>query len=153
MQKIQEMGCVLSEIEFILKHSDESLQKKVPQSFWNYIEENKEEEYQVTIDMSIPLENQNMKEDTKNLMAIIYRNYFCAVEEKKEYDEILNENQKKYEQKYSYDNLFKNNKLGKPVQEEQPTENLQMIEYKEENILVKMINRVKAFLRKLHFKH
>ena len=43
--KERELGKALSEIDFILKHTDEDLQRKVPQSFWNYIEENKDEEY------------------------------------------------------------------------------------------------------------
>ncbi len=148
MQKIteKEFARALSEIDFILKNTDENLQKKIPQSFWNYIEENKDEEYQVTIDMNIPLENQNIREDTINLMAIVYRNYFCTLDEKKEYDEILNQNEQKYQEKYSYENLFKSNKVEEQVQKEQQTENVQIIEYKEENIFNRILNKIKSIL-------
>ena len=148
MQKIteKEFARALSEIDFILKNTDENLQKKIPQSFWNYIEENKDEEYQVTIDMNIPLENQNIREDTINLMAIVYRNYFCTLDEKKEYDEILNQNEQKYQENYSYENLFKSNKVEEQVQKEQQTENVQIIEYKEENIFNRILNKIKSIL-------
>jgi len=118
MQRIteKELAKALSEIDFILKNTDENLQKKIPQSFWNYIEGNKDEEYQVTIDMNIPLENQNIREDTINLMAIVYRNYFCTLDEKKDYDELLNQNEQKYQEKYSYENLFKSNKVEEQIQ-------------------------------------
>lgn len=154
MQKIieKEFARALSEIDFILRNTDENLQNKIPQSFWNYIEENKDEEYQVTIDMNIPLENQNLREDTINLMAIVYRNYFCTLDEKKEYDELLNQNEQKYKEKYSYENLFKNNKVEELIQAEQQSEDVQMIEYKQENIFSKILNKMKCifsvFLRK-----
>lgn len=142
--KEKEISKALSEVDFILKYTDENLRKKVPQSFWDYIEENKDEEYQVTVDLNLPLENQNLREDTVNLMAIIYRNYFCTVDEKKEYDEILNQNEQKYQEKYSYENLFKSNKI-----EEEQIENVQMIEYKEEAIWIKIVSKFKLFLKKL----
>ncbi len=142
--KEKEISKALSEVDFILKYTDENLRKKVPQSFWDYIEENKDEEYQVTLDLNLPLENQNLREDTVNLMAIIYRNYFCTVDEKKEYDEILNQNEQKYQEKYSYENLFKSNKI-----EEEQIEDVQMIEYKEETVWIKIVNKFKLFLKKL----
>lgn len=142
--KEKEISKALSEVDFILKYTDENLRKKVPQIFWDYIEENKDEEYQVTLDLNLPLENQNLREDTVNLMAIIYRNYFCTVDEKKEYDEILNQNEQKYQEKYSYENLFKSNKI-----EEEQIENVQMIEYKEETVWIKIVNKFKLFLKKL----
>lgn len=142
--KERELGETLSEIDFILKNTDENLQKKIPQSFWNYIEENKDEEYQVKIDINIPLENQNLREDTINLMAIVYRNYFCTLDEKKEYDDLLNQNEQKYQEKYSYENLFKSNKVEEQIQEEQLSENVQMIEYKEESVFSRILNKIKC---------
>lgn len=142
--KERELGETLSEIDFILKNTDENLQKKIPQSFWNYIEENKDGEYQVKIDINIPLENQNLREDTINLMAIVYRNYFCTLDEKKDYDELLNQNEQKYQEKYSYENLFKNNKAEELIQAEQQSENVQMIEYKEENVFSRILNKIKC---------
>lgn len=104
----------LAEISYILKYTDKELVQKIPNKFLKYIEENKDKKYIVNIDENIPLEEQKLKEKTKNLMALIYRNYFCNEEEKKEYDELLNENQIKYDEelneKYSYENIFKQNK-------------------------------------------
>jgi len=148
MQNTNEFSKALVEVEYILKHTDENLTQNIPKSFFQFINENKDKEYQVAINENILLENQNIREDTKNLMAFIYRNYFCDLEEKKEYDKVLKQNQYKYDkelkEKYSYNNLFKSNTIQK---EEETQENIdmQIIEYKEENIMQKIIKFIKKF--------
>ena len=154
MKKTNEFSKALVEVEYILKHTDSNLTQNIPKSFLNFINENKDKEYQVSINENISLENQNIREDTKNLMSFIYRNYFCNLEEKKEYDELLNQNQYKYneelKEKYSYDNLFKNNKVEKEEEtEKQENISMQMVEYKEENVFTKIINKMKSLFLKL----
>lgn len=152
MQKTNEFSKALVEVEYILKHTDEKLTQNIPQSFFQFINENKDKEYKLTINGDIPLENQDIREDTKNLMAFIYRNYFCNSEEKKEYDKVLNQNQYKYDEelkaKYSYDNLFKNNTTQKEETEEQENVSIQTIEYKSENIFQKIFNIIKNLFSK-----
>lgn len=147
--KQNEFSKGLSEIDYILKHTDRELLQRIPQSFWDFIEENKDIEYEVTININQPLEEQNLMEDTKNLMAFIYRNYICDGNEKQEYNELLNQNQRRYDeelsQKYSYDNIFKTN----TKEEEIVIEDNQMIEYQEESIFTKIMNKIKNFFSKL----
>lgn len=132
MQNIQEYSEALAEISYILKHTDKVLVQKIPNKFLKHIEENKDKNYIVKIDENVPLEEQKLKEKTKNLMALIYRNYFCTEEEKKQYDNLITENQKRYDeelrQKYNYDNLFKKEKK-EPIQEvkEEIQENVQQV--------------------------
>lgn len=153
MQKTNEFSKGLTEVEYILKHTDEKLTQNIPQSFFQFINENKDKEYELTINGDIPLENQDIREDTKNLMAFIYRNYFCNSEEKKEYDKVLNQNQYKYDEelkaKYSYDNLFKDNTTQKEETEEQENVSIQTIEYKSESIFQKVFNKIKKLVSKL----
>ena len=157
--KEKEYAEALAEVRFILKYTNEELVQKIPKVFWNHINDNYDKDYEVHIKLDMPLEEQNLKNDTKNLMAIIYRNYFCTPEEKKEYNDLLIQNQQKYDQelseKYSYDNLFKNRKNGEqfeqnsvyqgPIEQETIKQNnMQMIEYKE-NIFKKIFNKIKSF--------
>ena len=129
MQDIQEYSEALAEISYILKHTDKELVQKIPSKFLNHIEENRDKNYVVNINNNLPLEEQKIKEKTKSLMALIYRNYFCNVEEKKEYDRLLKENQEKYDkelnEKYSYENIFKQNKKEVIEEKEESVENVE----------------------------
>ena len=112
----------LVEVEVILSYTDKELVKKIPKSFWKFLEEHKDKHYTFEINEELPLEKQKIKEETKSLMALIYKDYFCTPEEKKEYNELLKYNQKKKEdeiaEKYSYDNLFKRKHLEQTQEDE-----------------------------------
>ncbi len=62
--------------------------------------------------LDIPLEKQNLQEDTWNLIAIIYLKYLCEYEEeKKELEKIYDENEKIYreeiKEKYNPEKIFR----------------------------------------------
>jgi len=141
----------LAEVNVILEYTDKNLVNKIPKRFIEYIIEHKDRDYEVQISNNIPLKNQNVKDETKSIMALIYRNYFCTEEEKNLYDERLNQNQQQYEkvlnEKYSYENLFKNNITKEEVMPEQISYNY-TIAYKKGK-LYKVKNRLKRFLIKL----
>lgn len=149
MQAIEEKeyGEALAELKVLLKHTDQKLVEKIPNKFMNYIEKNAAKDYDVNIQLDIPLEQQNLKEKTKDFMALIYRNYFCTEEERKELDFVLKENQQKYEkalnEKYSYENLFKPMKKEE-ITHEVPEEN------KEQTALIDYENM--KWYRKIVFK-
>lgn len=94
----------------ILKHIDKTYTMKVPQNFLEFLNENKSETYIPKIDFSKKLKDLNLKEETKNLLGIMYLNYWSTEEEKKEFSKLLDDNELKYEaeikEKYSIDNLF-----------------------------------------------
>lgn len=135
----------LAEVSVILEHTNPDLVQMIPKKFLDYIWQNKDKNYEVNISSNLSLEDQEIKDETKSIMALIYRNYFCTQEEREKFDGLLNNNQIEYEkalnEKYSYENIFKNNSLKRD-------ENNQLIEYKEENILQKIIKKIKAFFRK-----
>ena len=69
-------------------------------------------------------------------------------------NELLNKNQRKFDEelskKYSYENIFKNNNISKEENfQEVQTENVQIIEYKEESIFTKIMNKIRNFFTKL----
>ena len=70
------------------------------------------------------------------------------VEEKERLKKVYTENQKMENEKYSYENLFKSNKVEEQIQEEQQSDNVQLIEYKEENVFRKLINKIKNIFKR-----
>lgn len=94
----------------ILKHIDKTYTMKVPQNFLEFLNENKSETYIPKIDFSQKLKDLDLKDETKNLLGIMYLNYWSTEEEKKEFSKLLDDNELKYKaeikEKYSIDKLF-----------------------------------------------
>ena len=81
------------EVLELLKHTEKELIDKIPHKlieFWNKIASNN---YKFNINYSEKIENMNLKQKTKALLGMIYRNYWCSPEEIKEYDKILRDNE------------------------------------------------------------
>ena len=103
----------ISETIEILKNMEKVYVDKISNSFMNFLENNKFENYKSNIDYSKNLNEIKLKEKTKNILAVIYMNYWCTNEEKLEYQKLLIKNERKYQEKlrekYNPDNIFKNN--------------------------------------------
>lgn len=101
-----------AEINEILSYLPNEYIQRIPKKLRGFFEKVKSNNYISKIDPYKSLEEQELKPKTKTLLTIIYRNYWCNEEEKKELDRILIENDKKYEeelrQKYNPDDIFKN---------------------------------------------
>lgn len=111
----------ISELNTILKQLDKTSYHKIPPQLLAEIEKN------ACVDVSyikpeIALEDLNLEEETKEILAVISYQYFCTEEERKAW-------QKELEEKYSLENLFKN-------VESPQKENFENGEIKEENSLV-----------------
>ena len=100
------------EVLEVLRHMELKYVEKVPKKLRDFFERNCSKEYEFHLDNDIPFEEQNLKETTINILAMINYNYWCEDEEHKKY--LLNkynENEIRYQEelmeKYSRDNLFK----------------------------------------------
>ena len=72
---------IFTEVNEVLKFTDPELTKKIPASFKSFIKKNMSKNYNFIIhnnDYNITL-----KQETKTILALIYRKYFCSSEEKK----------------------------------------------------------------------
>ena len=102
-----------AEINEILKYLPKEEVEKIPSKLREFFKEVSSKDYVTNINPNIPLDKQQIKEKTKDIIALIYRNYWCSEEERKELDQKLIENDKKFEEelreKYNPDNIFKNN--------------------------------------------
>ena len=111
----------------------------------NFIKENASKNYKCSFDYNKPLKELDLLDETRGLIGMICYNYWCeTAEQKSEYLNKLNENEKNYQQmlreKYNPDNLFKNKK-----QENEEIQETQMI-VQEEKWYKKLFNIIKRFL-------
>lgn len=137
-----------SEVYEILSLVNCDLISKIPIKLLNFIELEKDNSYVPNFITSIPLEEQNLMKETIMILAIIKLNYWCSEEEKKEFTNMLNENEKIYQEKmnekYKLDNIFKKS-IKKDIVEEKKILNSQVaIEKYKESIFNKIVNKVKC---------
>ena len=107
---------MINEISFseaydIILHMDKELVKKIPEKFIKFVEQNKAKDYKTNIDYSKSINQQELQKGTRVILSIIYRDYLCSSEKKKELMQNDEEELKRIEQelreKYNPDNLFK----------------------------------------------
>lgn len=145
----------VGEVLQILKYTEDNLVRKIPKKlieFWTEISKNNSE---FKIDPNKPIKEIEIKEKSKDLIGMIYRNYWCSPEERKEYDKILRENEEKFQEearrKYNPDNIFKPIEETKKIEEiesrNSEANNANIVPYKE-NIFTKIIQKIKNILKK-----
>ena len=128
-----------SEITEIFKYLDDSLLEKIPKDVRDKIISNRNEEYIFKYDKTKTLEEQPIKEETKNLLAMLYIEYCCDDDEKKQIIEKCEQNNILEEQKYKYEGLFESK-----VKDNEEKEELNLIVHKKENFLAKLIRIIKS---------
>lgn len=112
------------EVMEILNNMDSKYIEKVPNQLIEFFINNSSKEYKFTLDKTIPFEEQRLKENTINILAMINLNYWCESEEHKKY--LLQkyyDNEMKYQQKimeqYSTEKLFKRKSKSIPTPNKQ----------------------------------
>ncbi len=139
-----------SEVEQIIKLMPESLQKKIPDRFKNIISTEKLQAYIPNI--KEPFEKCNIMEETKIVLAVIYRDFLCGEEEKKEIklkdSQKLMEYEEELREKYNTDNIFLNRNTIQYSSEEVKTDQTAIIEYKEKNFLQKLFDKIKHIFKR-----
>ena len=145
-----EYSNALYQINEILKYMAPNLKARIPKKFISYFENNKSQEYNWTIDESLPLEKQDLLPTTKEILTVLYKDFICNDMERVKLEKTLNSNELKYQEelrkKYNPDNIFKNRqKLTENV--ENKTNDTKIVPYKE-NFLRKIISKIKLIFHK-----
>ena len=100
-----------AEVDYIIHHMNEKYISKVPEKLLNFFSVIKDPEYVVHVDPRVPLQNQNLKKYTLELLALIHLKYWCEDEDRRKmlYERMM-ENQRKLDvqmrEKYNIDNMF-----------------------------------------------
>lgn len=159
----------LVEVLEILKYTDQSDLEKIPKKLILFFQKNASPTYKFTFDENKEIQDLNLKSETKGLLAMIYRNYWCSPEERVEYDKLLSQNQELYEEmlreKYNPDKIFENNFYSNPFENQDKEqnedvqvdnniniqENQSLILYSQ-NIFSKILKKLQDFFNKFNFK-
>lgn len=135
-----------AEIDSFIELLPKEEKEKIPSKLKQYFKAEKDKETTKKLSMDIPIEEQNLQEETWNLIAMVYLKYLCEdEEEKKELEQIYDENEKKYreemKEKYNPEKIFKEREKQQVIQ------NLP-IKVQKESIIQKIIK----FINKLFHK-
>lgn len=131
-----------SEVDVILSKLDKKYYDKISKEFLNFISTNEDKKYKIYF-----ANNANsiqISKYTQALLALIYRSYFCDKEQRTEYDNMLNNNQFKFEQEqkdqYDVKKMFQQRRINSNIFEEPVQEKLQMKVVKKENIFIRFFH-------------
>ena len=144
-----EQAC--SEMNFILNNLKADDLEKIPKKFIQFFANNMDNEYQVKIDLSKPLCEQTLLEETKAFIKIIEIKYFTPEEKRKE--KIAELGFDNIDTAFNYDMLFKNRNSKNSSNTsliEVSNSNTSLIKYKSEN---KLISFIKSIIAKLFTKN
>ncbi len=140
-----------SEIEEVLKLMPIDLVSKIPAQFRQIISENKATNYKVVI--KEPLEKQKLKKETTIILGLIYRDFLASPEEREELQvkdaEELRKIEKKMQEQYDVENIWKKSRAVKKSNDEQLLNDL--VVYKEPNFLSKLFSIIKGIFNKNKF--
>ncbi len=137
-----------SELDEFLELLSEEKRNEIPKRLRNFFKEEKDQKYFKGINKDVPIKDQNLKEETLALIAILNIQYWCKDEdEKKRLKEIYEKNENKYQtelrERYNLGNIFET----KSIAREEKIEDTSMIEYKEP-FIKRMFGKMLVFLRK-----
>lgn len=140
---MENMNKIAKEVLVTLKYFDNDVVVKISKEFLNFLRglalEYNDEVY---IDTKLDLESQNISEKSKNLLALIYYSYIANEEEKNQIEKCWNENEREYQkrlnEKYNVDNIFKNK-----LENNSKTENKSLTVIKSGSLFNKIISIIK----------
>ena len=134
---------IYSEVYQVLNLLGNEYIDKLPNSLLNMLKEKRNISYTPQYIEDIPLNKQNIKNETLAIIALLHLNYWCENEKEKiELKQILKNNEDKYQQelrnKYNTENIFKKHKRENIVEAQ-----VSMIEYKEP-LFKRFISKIKS---------
>lgn len=140
-----------SEVYCLLNYFPKIYVDKIPQKLLDLIKRVSNTKYFIEVDTTKPLEEQNILEETKDMLVVFKYNYWSSEEEKQKIIEKLNQNENNYQEelreKYNSDDIFKNKNRVIP-QEEQQSEETRMTIVQEEKWYQKIFNLIKNFFHR-----
>ena len=149
MIETSSFSIISKEVLTILSYFDENILNKIPNSLIKeLLEYSADSKAKCFIDSKKTLEEQEISEESKDLIALIYYSYVADDNLRKKIKKIWDDNEKKEQEtlrgKYVQDNLFKRKK-EKTIDLKEETN--QLIEYRE-TVFSKIIKKIKKLFNK-----
>ena len=120
----------MSEIEYseaavevldILNHTNKEDVQRIPQSFIKFLTDISSKNYKAKFNNEQPVNGFNLRKQTKELLGFIYITWWSDKEEHQKYKNIIHENnikKEKLKETYNVNDIFKNKKENKTIQNE-----------------------------------
>ncbi len=143
-------GMAYAEIIEILDNMSYEDKNKIPKKIYDFFLEKSNKNYVRHLDKSKTLYDQEIREDTKEILAILLINYWCeTVDKKNQLLTLFRDNEIKYQEqlreKYNPDMLFKNKRNSN--NNEKIENNTQIIVIDKDNIFTRFIKKIKLFFK------
>lgn len=137
-----------SEIFEILKYMDKTLVNKIPKELIECFENNRIHNYKTRIDKTDIFNKNNISRQTLSILAYLNLNYWVDDNKKEQLKKIYRKNEFEYSEKlkvqYPVDVFRNKNDINKTDSCDEKS----LIEYKQENIFIRIINILKKVLLK-----
>ena len=152
---MKEYSKALAEVSEILKYTQKEVIDKIPQKFLDFIEKNKDKEHKLVLKEDKNLLEQDLKPETKEIIALIYRDYVCSQEEREKIikesilqrEKIEKEKNEKY--KIDFDKIKEQRETKVYNSKEEKMEEKSLVMIKEEKWYKKIIKKIlELFTRK-----
>ena len=148
------------EVYILINDFSSELYIKIPKSFIKILKENMDKTYDVSLEK---LHSEGTMEETDAVMSLVFRDFICPEELSKR---LIEYDKKQIEEEIDrYNNIFGNNgKVEENIEdktktadenecesvneEKENTVNNQLVVIKEENIFIKIINKIKSLFKK-----
>ena len=110
-----EYRVAFSETLDVLNHTKKEDVEKIPIKFLNFLKINALGTYESKLDFTRSILDMNLSQKTIGILSIIYKKYWCNVEQQKDFEEKLMQNeiiyQKQLSKKCSPNELFKEREM------------------------------------------
>ena len=139
----KELQDAFVEINTILNNLEVELVNKIPLDIRNFLKTNMSSTHKFNYDAKIPLIHQELKPETKGIIAFLYKEYICDENEKQEFIEKYSQYINNIEQQkldFNAEELFKNNVKNYDI----PKANMPTIK---EKWYVRIINMLKSVFK------
>ena len=150
----KELSEAAVEFNCILDNSSQEIIDKIPQKFIKFMRDIASTTYEFNYDKSKQLNEQDIKPETRGLISLVYQDYICSEDEKKDYIlKCKNYEIKKEEElreKYNLDNVFKNRKKLQNTMDNEVVKENAIIEYKEKNFIQKIFDKIKQLFKRIN---
>ena len=143
----------LSEVYSIINHLDKNLYKRIPNNFIKMIENNRDLKYDVNIDYTKNINEQNLLQETRVILSLIYRDYLCTKEDREKIilkdKKELEQNEQILREKYKIDFEKRNaEKNKKEINFEEISKTQALVEIKPKAWYEKLIEKILRFFKR-----
>ena len=138
---------IYAELDCIFNQLNSKDLLKVPKEVIRYFSENKDENYNCSIDLHIPLEEQHLHLETIRYLCAINYLYLSDEDEREELRKIYEENDKIFAKKTDIEKLFEKRKMQKVQTYSNLNSEEALTIYKKESFIKIILRRIKNFFK------